>query len=151
MDAGIDRGRLIVPAAGGFYEIFAPYGLTVIRVALGAILIPHGYGKLFLDDAVHAAQNFVHFGWALPLAWAYAIGALEFFGGILLVLGLFTRLVAAAFAIEMGVIVFAVLWPNWEWNHHGMEYPVLMGLVALGLFLTGGGRASLDRLLGKEF
>ncbi len=151
MDASIDRQRLIVPAAAGFYETFAPYGLTVIRVSLGCFLIPHGFGKLFGNDAVHTATNFVHFGWAFPLAWAYFIGVLEFFGGILLALGLFTRLIALAFLIEMAVIAFAVLWPVWGWSHHGMEYVVLMGLVALGIFLNGGGRLALDNLIGKEF
>jgi hypothetical protein len=32
-----------------------------------------------------------------------------------------------------------------------MEYALLMGLVALGIFLNGGGRYSLDRLIGREF
>lgn len=100
---------------------------------------------------MHAARNFVNFGWAFPLVWAYAIGVLEFFGGIMLVFGLFTRVVALAFTIEMGVIVFAVLWPHREWTNRGMEYPLLMGLIALGVFLNGGGRASLDRLMRKEF
>ena len=151
MAEAIDRRRLIVPGVAGFYAAFAPYGFTLIRVALGLILVPHGFNKLFLHDAVPASRNFVNFGWAYPLAWAYFIGALEFFGGIFLALGLFTRAVALAFAIEMAVIAFAVLWPNWGWSNRGMEYPLLMGLVALGIFLHGGGRLALDRRLSKEF
>jgi len=151
MDEMVDRRRLIVPAAGAFYAAFAPYSFTLIRVALGLILIPHGFGKLFLDDAVPASRNFVNFGWAYPLAWAYFIGALEFFGGIMLALGLFTRAIALAFTIEMAVICFAVLWPNWSWGHRGMEYPLLMGLVALAIFVNGGGRGSIDQRLSKEF
>ena len=151
MDMMVDRRRLVVPGVGGLYEALAPYSFTLIRVALGLILIPHGFGKLFLNDAVPASRNFVNFGWAYPLAWAYAIGALEFFGGILLALGLFTRAVALAFTVEMGVIVFAVLWPNWGWSNRGMEYALFMGIVALAIFFHGGGRLSLDRRLGKEF
>lgn len=151
MDVMVDRRRLVVPAAGGLYEVLAPYSFTLVRVALGLILIPHGFGKLFLNDAVPASRNFVNFGWAYPLGWAYAIGALEFFGGILLALGLFTRAIALAFTIEMGVIAFAVLWPNWGWSNRGMEYPLFMGIVALAIFFHGGGRLSLDRRLGKEF
>lgn len=150
-EAAIDRQRLFVPAAAGFYETFAPCAYTLIRVALGLILIPHGYAKLFGNDAVPASRNFVHFGWAYPLAWAYFIGAVEFFGGILLALGLFTRIAAAAFVIEMAVISFAVLYPNWSWGRHGMEYALFMGIVALAIFLRGGGRWSLDRLIGREF
>ena len=151
MDIAIDRKRLYVPAAAGLYEACAPLSYTLIRVALGLILIPHGYGKVFGTDAVHAANNFVHFGWAYPLAWAYFIGALEFFGGILLALGLFTRAVALAFVIEMAVICFAVLWPNWSWGHRGMEYALFMGIVALAIFFRGGGAWSLDSAMKKEF
>jgi putative oxidoreductase len=151
MDLSIDRDRLIVPQAGGVYAALAPYSFTLIRVALGLWLIPHGFGKLFLADAVPASRNFVNFGWAYPLAWAYGIGALEFFGGILLALGLFTRAVALAFTIEMAVISFAVLWPNWAWGQRGMEYALFMGIVALAIFFQGGGRLSLDNLLRKEF
>jgi len=75
----------------------------------------------------------------------------EFFGGILLALGLFTRIVAAAFVIEMAVISFAVLYPNWSWGRRGMEYALFMGIVALAIFFRGGGRWSLDRLIGREF
>jgi putative oxidoreductase len=147
----VDRKRLHVPAAAGLYESLAPLSYTLIRVALGLILIPHGFGKLFLADAVPASRNFVKFGWEYPLAWAYFIGALEFFGGILLAIGLWTRVVAAAFVIEMAVICFAVLWPNWGWGHRGMEYALFMGVVALAIFFRGGGPYSVDERLRKEF
>ncbi len=151
MDVTVDRKRLYVPAAAGFYETFAPLSQTLMRVSLGAILIPHGFGKVFGTDAIHAANNFVHFGWSHPLAWAYFIGALEFFGGIALVLGLFTRAIALAFAIEMAVISFAVLWPNWGWSHRGMEYALFMGLIAVAIFLGGSGPYALDNKMSKEF
>lgn len=150
-DIEVDRNKLFVPAAASFYEKFAPFAYPLIRVALGLILIPHGFAKLFGADAVPASRNFVNFGWAYPLAWAYAIGALEFFGAILLALGLFTRIVAAAFVVEMAVISFAVLYPNWSWGRRGMEYALFMGIIALAIVLRGGGRWSLDRLIGREF
>jgi len=88
----------------------------------------------------------------LPVSHARANRMLGLaFGGFMLALGLFTRIVAAAIAIEMAVICFAVLYPAWSWGHHGMEYALLMGLVALGVFLQGGGRYSLDHLIGREF
>jgi putative oxidoreductase len=151
MSATVDRNRLIIPGVAGIYAALAPYSYTLIRVALGLILIPHGFNKLFLNDAVPASRNFVNFGWAYPLAWAYAIGVLEFFGGILLALGLFTRAVALAFTVEMAVIAFGVLWPNWAWGNRGMEYALFMGVVALAIFLRGGGKLSLDQAMSKEF
>ncbi|HTV37176.1 MAG TPA: DoxX family protein [Xanthobacteraceae bacterium] len=132
-------------------QSLVPWGYTLIRIALGLILLPHGYAKLFLNDAAPTSRHFAQWGWAYPLAWAYLIGALEFFGGLLLALGLFTRVVAIAFVLEMAVISFAVLYPTWDWGHHGMEYSFLMGLVALGLALGGGGPYSLDRRIGLRF
>lgn len=151
MSTDVDRNRLYVPGMAGLYQALAPLSDVLIRVALGLIILPHGFNKLFLADAVPTSRNFVLFGWAYPLAWAYFIGVVEFFGGILLALGLFTRVVAAALAIEMFVICFAVLWPNWGWNHRGMEYALLMGIVALAISFRGGGRWSLDRMMRKEF
>jgi putative oxidoreductase len=151
VESRIDRNRLYVPGVAGLYEKLAPLSYTLIRVTLGLILIPHGYSKLFLTDAVSTSRNFVNFGWSNPIAWAYFIGALEFFGGILLAVGLFTRIVAAAIVVEMSVIAFAVLWPNWSWGKRGMEYALFMGIVALAIFFRGGGRWSLDSTMRKEF
>lgn len=151
MEGQVDPKRLYVPAAAGLYEALSPYSWTLIRVALGLILIPHGFNKLFLNDAVSTSRNFVNFGWAYPLAWAYFIGCVEFFGGILMVLGLWTRAVALAFFIQMCVIAFAVLSPRWFWGQRGMEYVVLMGVVSLAILWRGAGKLALDNVLKKEF
>jgi putative oxidoreductase len=150
MESYVDRKRLLVPGAAALYDILAPLSYTLIRFSLGVFLIPHGYVKLFQDDAVAASRNFVNFGWSHPLAWAYFIGGLEFFGGIMLAVGLLTRVVAGAFAIEMMVISFGVLWPVWSWGKHGMEYALLMGILALAILFRGGSRYSLDHYIGRE-
>jgi putative oxidoreductase len=150
MEPYVDRKRLLVPAVAAFYDMLAPLSYTLIRFSLGIFLIPHGFAKLFQDDAVAAARNFVNFGWSYPLAWAYFIGALEFFGGIMLAIGLLTRAVAAAFVIEMSVISFGVLWPVWSWGRRGMEYALLMGILSLAILFRGGGRYSLDHYIGRE-
>jgi putative oxidoreductase len=145
MESYVDRKKLLVRGVAKLYEVLAPLSYTLVRVSLGVFLIPHGYAKLFQDDAVAASRNFVNFGWSNPLAWAY------FFGGIMLAIGLLTRIVAAAFVIEMLVISFAVLWPVWSWGRRGMEYALLMGIVALAILLRGGGRYSVDHYIGREF
>lgn len=61
-NAGIDRKALFVPAAAPLYETLVPFGYALIRVALGLILIPHGFAKLFLNDAVPTSHRFVHWG-----------------------------------------------------------------------------------------
>jgi putative oxidoreductase len=149
-EAEVERGKLFVPAVAPLYERLAPLAYTLIRVALGLILVSHGFVKLFGTDAVTASRNFVNFGWAYPMAWAYFIGSVEFFGGILLILGLWTRAAALAVVVQMAVICFAVLWPKWFWGGRGMEFALLMGIVALAIFFRGGGRWSLDNALKKE-
>jgi putative oxidoreductase len=134
----------------GFYAALSPYGYAVMRASLGAILFLRGLNKLFFGDAERTVPNFVKLGFAEPLVWAYFIGGVEFFGGAMLILGLATRLAAAAIAIEMAVICFGLLLPAWWWGQHGAEFVALMGLSAAGIFCHGGGRCSLDRLIGRE-
>src|SRR5258708_34270138 len=111
MEAYVDRKKLFVPGVAKLYEILAPLSYTLIRLSLGVFLIPHGYAKLFQDDAVAASRNFVNFGWSHALEWAYFIGALEFVGGIMLAIGLLTRIGAAALVVGLSGFSFAVLWP----------------------------------------
>jgi putative oxidoreductase len=143
--------RYYVPFVAPLYEAFTPYVYTLVRVSLGAILIPHGYDKLFLNGAVGAARNTILNIFGDPLTGAYFIGGVEFFGGLMLVLGLFTRIAAAAIFIQMFVISFFVLWPVWGWTQRGMEFAVLMALLSLAIFIRGGGRHSIDAMMAKEF
>lgn len=122
---------------------------ALTRAALGLILVPHGLGKLFGHDLVHTALNFRHLGWPAPMGFAVAVGCLEVFGGLALAAGLFTRLAAAAIAAEMAGICALVLWPRWEWVHRGMEYPFLMGVLALSFVVRGGGPYAVDRVLAR--
>ena len=80
------------------------------------------------------------------------MGCLEFFGVILLVLGLFTRPVAFALAVQMAVITFLIQWTNgYFWMNRGYEFALLLMLVCIAFVIGGGGRYSLDRKLGREF
>jgi putative oxidoreductase len=58
----IDRNRLVCPRLASLYERLVPLSPVLVRVSLGLILVPHGYAKLFMDDAVNASRNFVNFG-----------------------------------------------------------------------------------------
>jgi len=68
----------------------------------------------------------------------------------MLAIGLLTRIVAAAFVVEMVVISFGVLWPVWSWGRRGMEYALLMGIISLAILFRGGGRYSVDHYIGRE-
>ena len=145
--------RLLIPGLAGLYRSLAPYSYSFMRFCVGAMLVPHGYAKLFNGGAAGLANGyFVKWGLAPPLAWAYAIALLEFVGGILLAMGLLTRPVALLIAFEMAVAVLTVHLPNgFFWIAKGYEYPLLWGLLALAVACRGGDLLSVDRAIGKEF
>jgi len=148
---GAGTERFFIPGIGRLCESLSPYSYDLMRFALGAILVPHGVNKLFFGDVVNASHTMEKLGLAPPFAWAYLIGVLEFAGGLMLALGLYTRLVALAVFVEMLVISFGVLWPKWWWGGRGMEYALLMAVLALAIFFRGGGAYSLDRRLTRTF
>jgi putative oxidoreductase len=83
------------------------------------------------------------------VAFGYFVMLLETIGALMLTAGLFTRLISPMVAVQMAMICL-IHYPKWAWIDRGMEYPFLMGLVALHIAFRGGGRFSLDRWIGKE-
>ena len=150
----IDSGRLIFPGLAGLYESIAPYSYAIIRFIAGAILIYHGYNKLFGGIIGMVAQNVVTpLGLPDPLAWAYFLGILEFFGGIALAVGFLVRPIALMLTVEFVIITFWHAGNGYSFAsaHGGYEYPLLLTLVYAAIFFRGAGRCALDRLIGKEF
>ena len=124
-----------------FLEKLKPLGLLVLRVALGASFIFHGYPKL--SDPAHALNAFQ--GYGMPGYLAYISGILEIFGGGLLIAGLFTRGAALLLAIEMGLVLDRSLIPSVGIYAFGRyEFPLLLGAMALALATTGAGLISID-------
>jgi putative oxidoreductase len=95
-------------------------------------------------------KPFADMGFEPAIAWVWGGLAIEFVGGIALVLGLFTRFWAAAAAIELAIIS-VLYWNNgFAWLNRGYEYTLLWGLCCFAIALRGGGPYSLDRKLGTE-
>ena len=68
-----------------------------------------------------------------------------------LALGLFTRFMAAGLAIEMFVIAFFIqIKFGYFWTQRGLEFPLFLMILAIAIFFRGGGKYSLDHLIGKE-
>lgn len=107
-----------------------------MRLALGAIMIAHGYKKVF--GGFHGHQQFVS-SLGIPGWLAYFSAATEFFGGIVIVLGLCTRFAAAAFLIEMAVAIVKVHWKNGFTGQGGYEFPLALAAIAFALICYGGG------------
>ncbi len=148
----MDRARLIIPAVGGLYEAGSGLCYPWIRFFSGLFLVPHGARKLFGGTIDGMAGFFSKIGLEPALPLAYLVGATEFFGGLLIAIGLLTRPAAVAAAVLLLVAVFYVHFGNgFFWNEGGYEYPLLWAILMIGIFFRGGGELSIDRAIGKEF
>lgn len=121
------------------------FGLLVLRLIVGAAFVLHGWPKIqnptgWMGDRVHPI---------LQLASALA----EFGGGIALVLGFLTPIVAGALAINMAVALFLVHFPQGDAfvakGGGSYELPLAYFGVMVALLFVGPGRFSLDAMLWK--
>ncbi|MDT5272026.1 MAG: putative oxidoreductase [Acidobacteriota bacterium] len=128
-----------------FYASWTPRLLSVLRIITAFLFIAHGAQKLFGFLAPSGAPS-------PPLGSQIGIGGiLEFFGGLLLLLGLFTRPVAFILSGMMAVAYFQMHAPGgfWPLQNKG-ELAVLYCFVFLFLSVAGGGEWSVDRLLRRH-
>jgi putative oxidoreductase len=150
-DEFIEPNRLIFPGLAKLYQQFSPYSYAFMRFSAGAVMVPHGVQKVMFASADAYAKNIATHGMPMPLVLAYLTFFTELVGAICLAVGLFTRVAAVAMFIEMTVIITIF---NWEfgyfWTNRGVEYALLWWLLCLAIFFRGGGKYSLDHLLGKE-
>lgn len=113
-----------------------PFAQLVLRLVLGAIMIAHGYSKVF--HGFHHHMEFVH-SLGLPSWLAYCSAGTEFFGGIGIVLGVLTRFFSLAFLIEMSVAIWKVHFKNGLMGNGGYEFPMALAAIALTLLCFDGG------------
>ena len=130
---------------------------AILRFTLALVMFPHGAQKLlgwFGGYGFTGTMGFLTGQVGLPWLVAFGVVLLEFFGPLLLLVGLGTRLVAAGFvALMVGAIATVHLshgfFMNWSGQQagEGFEYHLLVIGLGVALALTGGGRWSLDRRL----
>jgi putative oxidoreductase len=123
-----------------------------LRLGLGAIMMAHGSQKVLGLFGGPGFRAFISGNTPFPFMrpawlWLGAAAFSEFFGGILVVLGLFTRVGAFFIACVMLTAITGVHWPNFFANNRGFEYPLALLAMALALLISGGGAASLDWLI----
>ena len=128
---------------------------AVLRLTLAAVLFPHGAQKLlgwFGGYGFSGTRSFLTGQVGLPGSLAVGIILLEFFGPILLLVGLLTRPVALAVIGLMIGAIATVHWPNgffMNWAGvqpgEGFEYHLLVIAIGLALAVQGGGPVSFDR------
>ncbi len=116
----------------------------LLRLGLGAVFVIHGYPKL-KDGGKGTGQ------WLQSMGFPYGLGlfagVIEFFGGIVVLLGLLTPIVAALFALWMVALIWVSVSKIKKKFVGGYELDVLLLILALSLVMIGGGVFSLDHLL----
>jgi putative oxidoreductase len=118
--------------------------LFMIRVGFGILIINHGYQKLsHFETMQHQFINFLGLGATVSLVLTIFA---EFFCGILLVLGLFTRFACIPLIVTMCVALVKAL--NMDMFGKG-EAATLFLLGFIAILLAGPGRASLDSVIIK--
>lgn len=122
-------------------------GLAILRLGVATIFIRHGAQKLFVFGFGGVTGAFTQMGVPLPGVTGPLIAILEFFGGIALVLGLLTRLVALGFVCDMAGAILFVLLKN-GFSHFELEFTLLMA--SLALIFTGAGAFSVDAAIDRR-
>jgi putative oxidoreductase len=129
--------------------------LLILRLGLSLIFVAHGYLKLFYPrfgpQGFAAYLESIHV--PMPLVVAYAIGVLEFVGGVLLVTGLLARWAAGALAIH---VTLAIVFTGAERGFTrlpegvGVEFEVVLLAALFVVLLCGGGAWSLEAQRTKQ-
>src|SRR4030095_4472394 len=120
------------------------FGALILRLAIGALLIPHGYQKLVnLGSLSSKFADPLHIGSALTLGLAIFA---EFFCAIFILLGLFTRLACIPVII---VMAFAVFYAHKGDFFNTGEKATLFLLCSIALLFIGPGKISADKFAGK--
>ena len=114
-----------------------------LRVAVGVMFIVHSLGKF--DSA--STGFFSSIG--LPAEMALLIGSLELVGGILLILGVLTRISASLLAIEMLTVMVWLKKLQSFSGKNGLELELLAFVILLTVIVLGPGRISLSHLVKK--
>lgn len=120
------------------------------RIVVGWVFLWTGWGKLTHLPLV--TENFASWGVPAPEILAPFVSGVEFFGGILLLLGLLTRISAGALGVVMIVAVKVAQWDDVDSLQTFLGLEEIMYLaIFVWLAIAGAGRVSVDRLLeGRE-
>ncbi|USW93421.1 DoxX family protein [Pseudomonas proteolytica] len=121
----------------------APYAALVMRLALGIMFIAHGVTKVLVFNPAGTAGFFESIGF--PGFLAYPVMAFEVVGGLMLVLGVYARWVAAIAVVQLFVASTVHFSNGWSFTNAngGWEYPIYLSVTALVVALLGDGPLAL--------
>ncbi|MBI3002627.1 MAG: DoxX family protein [candidate division NC10 bacterium] len=126
------------------------WGVAFLRVVVGIVFLAHGGQKLLVFGMAGMAGFMGQVGIPFPMLAAIVVTAVEFLGGLALVLGLFTRWAAIPLAADMLVAILVVHLKAGFFLPDGYEFAFTLLGAALALALLGSGEASVDRILERR-
>jgi len=126
-----------------------------IRLGVGIVMAAHGAQKLFGWFGGYGLQGTGQFfaenlGLKPGFLMAAMAGGTEFIGGILLILGLLTRIAGVSLVGTMAIAIITAHPSAFFASNNGMEYPLTLLLASLTLAIGGGGTFSIDRKLATK-
>jgi putative oxidoreductase len=138
--------NLLISLPAQIASHFSWAGPLIMRLIVGYTFMQAGWGKL--NNLAQVTENFIGWGIPFPKLLTPFVSSVEFFGGILLIVGLFTRIPAAMLAVVMVVAIKSAKWGDVD------SLETLLGFEEATYFagfmwlaIAGPGAASLDRLL----
>jgi len=126
-----------------YLDRLQPLALLVMRLVMGAIMIDHGYHKVF--GGMHAFVGMIT-SMGLPAWTAYLSAFTEFLGGLMVLVGLFTRIAAAGICIDLCVAVLKVHLHKGLIGSGAMELPLAVAAIAFALIFFGSGPMAFDHI-----
>ena len=131
----------------GIPGVYPDWAITAVRVMTGLLFAVHGYQK-FASGIGDVSLYFAKISIPFPGVMAPFIATLELVGGILLIIGLCTRVVSVLFAVEMLVTtVWVKLALGAGWNASDLDRMLLVA--AILMVLAGSGAAAADNIVFK--
>lgn len=136
----------------GFLKVLRDLALLIVRVAFGAALVFRGWRRWTAEGGMQRQIDYLRgFGTPAPEVLAWGGTLLEILGGVFLIFGLLTPLVAAAIIAQQVMVIAWTKWFHGPWlENGGYEYNVIQAALALILLVFGGGRAAVDQLFRRN-
>lgn len=142
------RNPLFVPVLGPVYAQLHAAAETLLRVVAGLALVTHGATKIV--DPFGAVGMVEGLGFYPGVFWSPLLAATEFFGGILLAIGLLTRPAALAASIVLLVTVY-FHWIAQGQGYAGAEKSIIWATIMIFFIIRGANRHSVDAKIGRQF
>lgn len=126
-----------------------------LRITAGIIFAAHGAQKLFAWFGGYGLEGTGQWMASIGISPGYLMalmaGSAEFFGGLLLIVGLLTRPASLVLAITMLVAIFSVHINNGLFmSNNGFEFGLALLAITVALFIQGGGKYSIDQLISQK-